>query len=522
MTKKERPTLRSTKKPIFPASSFQKSAQEKPQSIVQKPANNVQQGVNISDYKVEKADDAALREIHKIDSEAFAETDPVAQRFEDYKADIEEQNLESYVIKDKNGKVTGYFQLEPMNGDQLYIYSIGVPKGLRNTKSSFATLKQIQENIKDIALKNGAKTVALHVDASNKTLVKLYEKFGFKTVDTEQNYFANGDDALYMEADVAENTGTKSTANAPASETVSFKAAETGPAAKESPAKESPVKESPAKEMDFSDLKEGMESKAGEKLFEKLGMKNIHYGKNSKYFDSIIHDLGEEFVDFAKNRQDISSEVRFTDYMKKFAETANADMAKFLHDYKKAGGEFDEYAMQGIIENPEIFKDLSEFYRIAQETGMGDAIDANAVWRTAALFSGYFEPGNADVIRKNLTALKQSGIKFDASDGITVTLSAMGKLKDKSPEEMLAVTEISVPAINSSFSVGERTAAAISSVSFRESPGIPSSPDASTVSSPLSSVFFGTALYCAMITPFCAAKNSVSSWVASLNIPGSP
>ena len=50
-------------------------------------------------------DETALREIHKIDSEAFAETDPVAQRFEDYRADIEEQNLDSYVIKDKNGKI---------------------------------------------------------------------------------------------------------------------------------------------------------------------------------------------------------------------------------------------------------------------------------------------------------------------------------------------------------------------------------------------------------------------------------
>ena len=409
----------------------QKSAQEKPQSIVQKPANNVQQGVNISDYKVEKADETTLKDIYEIDKEAFAETDPVADRFEDYKADIAEENLESYVIKNKDGKVTGYFQLEPMNGDQLYIYSIGVPKELRNTKSSFAALKQIQENIKNIALKNGAKTVALHVDASNKPLVKLYEKFGFKTVDTEQNYFANGDDALYMEADVAENTGTKSTANAPASEPVSFKAAENEPSAKESTVKETQI--------DLSDLKEGMESKAGEKLFEKLGMKNIHYGKNSKYFDSIIHDLGEDFVEFLKNKYDISSEVRFTAYMKHFTDTLNIDMAKFIHDYKKGGGNFNEYELQALFEKPEVFKNLSEFYRIAQETGLGDVIDANATKKTATVFGGYFEPGDGSVIRKNLTALKQSGIKFDASDGMTVTLSTMGKLKDKSPEEMLSL-----------------------------------------------------------------------------------
>ena len=411
-----------------------------------KTLKNPQQGVNISDYKVEKADDAALREIHKIDSEAFAETDPVAQRFEDYRADIEEQNLDSYVIKDKNGKVTGYFQLEPKHGEQLYIYSIGVPKELRNTKSSFATLKQIQENIKDIALKNGAKTVALHVDASNKPLVKLYEKFGFKTVDTEQNYYTNGDDALYMEADVAENIG--SAKKSQTSKNPSFKGTEPQQAVDkaganpEAPSSKTSGQSQPAEiatSSNLADLKAGMDSKAGEKLLEELGMQNINKGENSKYFDSIIYDLGEEFTDFLKNRHDISSEVRFTNYMIDFVDTANADMAKFIHDYKKAGGEFDEYAMQGILENPEIFKDLSEFYRIAQETGLGDVIDANAAWKTVAAFAGYFEPGNADVIRKNLTALKQSGIKFDASDGMTVTLSTMGKLKDKSPEEMLSL-----------------------------------------------------------------------------------
>ena len=404
-----------------------------------KTKQKAQQGVNVSDYRVEKADEAALKEIHKIDMEAFAETDPVPEKFEEYKADLEEQNLESYVIKDKDGKVTGYFQLEPMHGDQLYIYSIGVPKELRNTKSSFATLKQIQENIKNIALENGAKTVALHVDASNKPLVKLYEKFGFKTVDTEQNYFANGDDALYMEADVVENTG--SAKKSQTVETVAFKGAEQQPTGRTDEVSPEAVKasgESQSATAGISELKAGMESKAGEKLLEKLGIK-IDLGENSKYFDSLIHDLGEEFADFAKNRQDISSEVIFTDYMKKFAETANADMAKFIHDYKKGGREFNEYELQALFENPKILKDISEFYRIAQETGLGDVIDANAAWKTIEVFSGYFEPGNADVIRKNLTALKQSGIKFDASNGMTVTLSTMGKLKDKSPEEMLSL-----------------------------------------------------------------------------------
>lgn len=50
--------------------------------------------------------DSDLREIHKIDMEAFAQTDPVPADFTGYKSSIED--LTSYVVKDGNNKVVGY------------------------------------------------------------------------------------------------------------------------------------------------------------------------------------------------------------------------------------------------------------------------------------------------------------------------------------------------------------------------------------------------------------------------------
>ncbi|MDR1167371.1 MAG: GNAT family N-acetyltransferase [Heliobacteriaceae bacterium] len=152
---------------------------------------------------VTKATEADLREVHKIDLEAFKDTDPAAADFGQFKAQIEADGLTTYVVKNKEGKVTGYFQIEPITSyGELYINSIGVPKELRNTRASYDALKQIQEHITQIAKDHNLKKAALHVDAENKVLVKMYEKYGFEIKTTEPGYFENGNDAHYMELDV--------------------------------------------------------------------------------------------------------------------------------------------------------------------------------------------------------------------------------------------------------------------------------------------------------------------------------
>ena len=162
---------------------------------------------NVAEHKMtmavtEAITDEDLREIKKIDLEAFAQTDPISSSFKRYKADILDRGLESHVIKNENGKVVGYFQLEPIENGELYVYSIGIQKDLRKTKSSYEALKLIQENIQKVAFGKNIKKVTLHVDASNAPLVKMYKKYGFEIKDTLNNYYANGDPAYYMEGDV--------------------------------------------------------------------------------------------------------------------------------------------------------------------------------------------------------------------------------------------------------------------------------------------------------------------------------
>jgi len=162
---------------------------------------------NVAEHKMtmavtEAITDEDLREIQKIDLEAFAQTDPISSSFKRYKADILDRGLESHVIKNENGKVVGYFQLEPIENGELYVYSIGIQKDLRKTKSSYEALKLIQENIQKVAFGKNIKKVTLHVDASNAPLVKMYKKYGFEIKDTLNNYYANGDPAYYMEGDV--------------------------------------------------------------------------------------------------------------------------------------------------------------------------------------------------------------------------------------------------------------------------------------------------------------------------------
>ena len=135
------------------------------------------------------ASDDDLVAIHKIDKENFEGNYAIDDDFNAYKADLDERGVSTYSLKSDGGKVIGYYQLEPIENGELYIYSIGVPPELQKTKSSYAVLKKIQEEITKTANEKGVKKVVLDVDADNKGLVKLYEKFGFKKMENEMEIY---------------------------------------------------------------------------------------------------------------------------------------------------------------------------------------------------------------------------------------------------------------------------------------------------------------------------------------------
>lgn len=145
------------------------------------------------------SDDLAI--IHKMDIENFEGRGyGIIEDFEGYKADLESQGIETHVLKNQEGKIIGYYQLEPAKDGELYIYSIGVPKELQATKSSYAALKAMQEEITNIAKELGVEKVTLDVE-NNPNLIKLYEKFGF--VQKGKNEYGD----IHMEAIVNKAIG---------------------------------------------------------------------------------------------------------------------------------------------------------------------------------------------------------------------------------------------------------------------------------------------------------------------------
>ena len=162
-----------------------------------------QTSIDIKKLKIEKASDEDLKEIQKIDLEAFEGKYTIESDFDAYKADLVDQEITTYAIKGEDGKVVGYYQLEPVENGELYIHSIGVRSDLRNTKASYAALKQMQDNITKFSQENNIEKVALDVDADNSALVKLYKKFGFEVTDETSGVEAGHQYHDYhMEADV--------------------------------------------------------------------------------------------------------------------------------------------------------------------------------------------------------------------------------------------------------------------------------------------------------------------------------
>lgn len=149
--------------------------------------------------KTEKVNDSEndLREIYDIDKEAFSETDPY-QNYEDFIAIIRENGLSTYSIKDETNKVLGYYQIEPIKNNDLYIDSIGLKKEYRKTKTGYQAIKQAWTEIIKYAIDNNVKTLSLHANAEDKALLNMYTKMGFVVKETLPNYYENGSSAIFM------------------------------------------------------------------------------------------------------------------------------------------------------------------------------------------------------------------------------------------------------------------------------------------------------------------------------------
>lgn len=158
--------------------------------------NQPQSPVNLHSERA-NGNDEAMQEVYEIDRVAFADTDPY-ENYEDFINLVNQNNLSTYVVKDDDS-ILGYYQLEPIKDGDLYIDSMGLKPEYRMTRKGANAIKFSWEQIQDYARENNVQTMSLHVDASNRALVRMYERLGFTITETLNNYYENGAPAYFME-----------------------------------------------------------------------------------------------------------------------------------------------------------------------------------------------------------------------------------------------------------------------------------------------------------------------------------
>ena len=96
-------------------------------------------------------------------------------------------------INDKND-IVGYIGTWQIM-EEAHITNVSVNPELRRKKIGEALLYQAIEN----CYSNGVKYITLEVRVSNEKAIKLYEKYGFKSLGTRKGYYQdNNEDALIM------------------------------------------------------------------------------------------------------------------------------------------------------------------------------------------------------------------------------------------------------------------------------------------------------------------------------------
>ncbi len=95
---------------------------------------------------------------------------------------------------DEEGTLIGYAGTWQIM-EEAHITNIAVKPAFRRRKTGEALLHKLVEN----CYENKVKYITLEVRVSNKTAIKLYEKYGFKSLGTRKEYYLdNNEDALIM------------------------------------------------------------------------------------------------------------------------------------------------------------------------------------------------------------------------------------------------------------------------------------------------------------------------------------
>ena len=114
-------------------------------------------------------------------------------------SELAQKSTRSYVVARHQGGVVGYCGLM-VTGREGHITNIAVDPTFHGRKvGSRLLLKQITE-----AIARGSDMVSLEVRVSNRVAQAMYQKFGFRIVDTRKGYYIETNEDAYVM--IAENT----------------------------------------------------------------------------------------------------------------------------------------------------------------------------------------------------------------------------------------------------------------------------------------------------------------------------
>lgn len=103
-----------------------------------------------------------------------------------------------YVLKEENKKnISGIAILmrDWENSEKVYLFDYAIADDLQGNKLGFYFLKIIINNVKE----QGFNKMSLTVDTENEPAIKLYEKIGFKILETSIDEYGKSHDRYIME-----------------------------------------------------------------------------------------------------------------------------------------------------------------------------------------------------------------------------------------------------------------------------------------------------------------------------------
>lgn len=146
--------------------------------------------VMIMNYDIKLMQSENIDEVSLIEQEAFGPHHWSKSSFYDEL----QNNLASYYCLFKDGEIIGYTGFWNII-DEAHITTFAIKKEYRRQNFGEIMLRYIIEE----CYKKEIKYITLEVRVSNEPAIKLYEKYGFKSLGTRKNYYQdNNEDALIM------------------------------------------------------------------------------------------------------------------------------------------------------------------------------------------------------------------------------------------------------------------------------------------------------------------------------------